>query len=248
MNDWKRSRIGLRLMIACLCVMQAGCATTGGVTDERDPLEPYNRAVYTFNDTLDRAVLKPVAQGYKRVIPEAFNIAISNFFSNLNDVNVAVNNLLQLKLVDAASDVGRLVLNSTLGIGGLFDVASGFGLRKHEEDFGQTLGYWGIGAGPYLVLPFFGPSTLRDAPSRAVDTYADPIVYVPDVIPALTLVGSRVTDYRADLLATEETLDEIALDRYIAIRNAYLDRREFLVYDGRPPQDEDLIRELEALE
>jgi phospholipid-binding lipoprotein MlaA len=248
MNDRKQARIGGRLMIACLCVMLAGCATTGGATDERDPLEPYNRAIYNFNDTLDRAVLKPIAQGYKRVMPEPFNIAITNFFSNLNDVNVAVNNLLQLKVIDAASDVGRIALNSTLGFGGLFDVASRFGLRKHEEDFGQTLGYWGIGAGPYLMLPFFGPSTLRDAPGRAVDSYADPIVYVPDATPALILVGFRLIDYRAYLLATEQTLDEIAFDRYIAIRNAYLDHREFLVYDGQPPQDEDLIKELEALE
>lgn len=248
MINIKTGDIGGRLTVLLVCVVLAGCATTKGPTDERDPLERYNRAVFNFNDTLDRAILKPVAQGYKRVLPQPFNIAISNFFSNLNDVNVAANNLLQLKVVKAASDVGRLALNTTLGFGGLFDVASRFGLRKHEEDFGQTLGYWGVGSGPYLVLPFFGPSTVRDTPARVVDSNLDPVVYVGDAVTALSLVGTRLVDYRADLLAAEETLDEIAFDRYIAIRNAFLDRREFLVHDGRPPVDDDLIEELESLE
>jgi phospholipid-binding lipoprotein MlaA len=226
----------------------AGCATTKAPTDERDPLERYNRVIFKFNDTLDRALLKPVAKGYRRISPEPFNVSISNFFANLYDVTVAFNNLLQLKVVNAASDVGRIVINSTLGFGGLFDVASRFGLRKHEEDFGQTLGYWGVGSGPFLMLPFFGPSTLRDAPGRAVDGYLDPAIYVTNNTARLSLIGSRTVDYRADLLNTEETLNEIALDRYIAIRNAYLDRREFLVHDGNPPPDEDLIKELESLD
>jgi phospholipid-binding lipoprotein MlaA len=236
------------LAILLVCVAAAGCATTNGPTDERDPLERYNRAIFRFNDTLDRAILKPVSKGYRRITPEPFNIAISNFFANLYDVNVAFNNALQLKLVSAASDVGRIVINSTLGFGGLFDVASRFGLRKHEEDFGQTLGYWGVGSGPFLMLPLFGPSTVRDAPGRVVDAYLDPVVYVSNNPARFFLAGSRIIDYRADLLTTEETLDEIALDRYIAIRSAFLDRREFLVHDGRPPPDEDLIEELESLE
>jgi len=144
--------------------------------------------------------------------------------------------------------VGRIAINSTLGFGGLFDVSSRFGMRKHEEDFGQTLGYWGVPAGPYLILPLFGPSTVRDTPGRVVDGYLDPVVYLKGDIERIGLVGLRLLDYRADLLSTEETLDEIALDRYIAIKNAFLDRREFLVYDGNPPLDEDLIRELESLE
>lgn len=230
------------------CVVLCGCATTNGPSDERDPLERYNRTVYRFNDALDRAILKPVAQGYRRYTPPEFNVAISNFFANLGDVGVALNNLLQLKVVDAASDVGRLAVNSTLGIGGLFDVGSRLGLRKHEEDFGQTLGYWGVPSGPYLVLPLFGPSTIRDTPGRVVDGYFDPVVYLNGDVERIGLIGLRLLDYRADLLSAEETLDEIALDRYIAIRNAFLDRREFLVYDGNPPADEDLIKELESLE
>lgn len=230
------------------CVVTLGCATANGPSDERDPLERYNRTVFRFNDVLDRNLFKPVAQGYQRYLPEPFNIAISNFFSNLGDVGVAVNNLLQLKVVDATSDVGRLAINTTLGIGGLFDVGSRFGLRKHEEDFGQTLGYWGVSSGPYLILPLFGPSTVRDTPSRVVDGYLDPVVYLQGDIERIGLVGLRLLDYRADLLSAEEALDEIALDRYIAIRNAFLDRREFLVHDGNPPPDEDLIKELESLE
>jgi phospholipid-binding lipoprotein MlaA len=236
-----------RLVILLACVTVSACATTNGPTDERDPLERYNRAVFKFNETLDRAILKPVARGYRRVLPEPFNIAISNFFSNLGDIGVAVNNLLQLKVLNAASDVGRLAINTTLGLGGLFDVASRFGLRKHEEDFGQTMAYWGLGPGPYLMLPLFGPSTVRDAPGRVVDGYVDPVVYLNN-IPRISLFGARVVDYRADLLKTEETLDEIALDRYIAIRNAFLDRREFLVHDGNPPPDQELIEELESLD
>jgi phospholipid-binding lipoprotein MlaA len=150
--------------------------------------------------------------------------------------------------MEAASDVGRLAINTTLGIGGLFDIASRLGLRKHEEDLGQTLGSWGVSPGPYLVLPFFGPSTVRDAPSRAVAAYYDPVLYVNSNTAVYSLIGTRVVDDRADLLSTEETLDEIAFDRYIAIRNAFLDRREFLVHDGNPPPDQDLIKELESLE
>ncbi|MBA2409670.1 MAG: VacJ family lipoprotein [Gammaproteobacteria bacterium] len=229
-------------------VVLAGCATTNGPSDERDPLERYNRTVFRFNDVLDRNLFKPVAQGYRRYLPTPFNIAISNFFANLGDVGVAANNLLQLKVVDAASDVGRIAINSTLGFGGLFDVGSRFGLRKHEEDFGQTLGYWGVPAGPYLILPLFGPSTVRDTPGRVVDGYLDPLVYLDGDVERIGLVGLRLLDYRADLLSTEETLNEIALDRYIALKNAFLDRREFLVHDGNPPLDEDLIKELELLE
>ncbi len=237
-----------RLVILCIALAVGGCATTQGPSDPHDPLERYNRAVFKFNDTLDRAVLKPVARGYRRVVAQPFNIAITNFFSNLGDIGVAVNNLLQLKVIEAASDVGRLAINTTLGIGGLFDIGSRFGLRKHEEDFGQTLGYWGVGPGPYIVLPFFGPSTLRDAPSRVVDAYYDPIVFLNATGPRFGLIGARLVDSRSDLLSTEATLNEFAFDRYIAIRNAYLDRREFLVHDGNPPPDQDLIEELEALD
>jgi phospholipid-binding lipoprotein MlaA len=248
MNDNRTAKLCGWIMVLLALLVADGCATMSRPTDKRDPLEPYNRAIFRFNDTLDRAVFKPVAQGYKRYTPRAFNLAITNFFSNLDDVGAAVNDLLQLKVLDAASDVGRIAINTTLGFGGLFDISSRIGLRKHEEDLGQTLGYWGVPPGPFLELPFFGPSTVRDAPTRAVGGYFDPVFYVGSAPAAVSLSGTRLLDYRADLLSTEATLNEIALDRYIAIRNAYLDHREFLVHDGAPPPDQDLIKELEQLE
>ena len=161
-------RLGLRAaVLAIVITLFAGCASTLG--DPRDPFEPMNRGIYQVNDALDRAIFKPVAEGYRAVLPPVIRTGVSNFFSNIGDVLNALNNLLQGKIAAAANDIGRLVINSTFGVAGLFDVATVAGLEKHEEDFGQTLGYWGFGDGPFLMLPIFGPSNMRDTVGRLVD-------------------------------------------------------------------------------
>src|SRR5512146_115786 len=160
--------------LACLALL-GGCASAG---NPRDPLEPINRGIYHFNDTVDHVLFKPAAEVYRGVLPQFVRTGVSNFFSNINDVIVALNNLLQGKFLNAASDVGRIAVNSTAGLLGVIDVATEVGLEKHNEDFGQTLGYWGIGDGPYLVLPFLGPSDLRDSLGLLVDFKTDPITYV----------------------------------------------------------------------
>lgn len=212
-----------------------GCASTS----PRDPLEPMNRAFYSFNDGVDKAVLKPVAEGYRAVLPSFARTGISNFFANINDVLIALNNLLQGKIVNAISDVGRVVVNTTIGVLGLMDPATEFGLEKHNEDFGQTLGHWGIGDGAYLVIPFLGPSNVRDAVGRVVDFKTDPLTYVNHMRTRNVLWGTRLISQRADLLDTSKILDTAALDPYEFLRDAYLQRRRNLVYDGSPPPDKD---------
>lgn len=211
-----------------------GCATNG---DRRDPLEPINRGIYKFNDAVDKAVIKPVATGYKEVMPGPVRTAVGNFFSNLDDVLVLLNDLLQFKLELAASDFSRLVWNTTLGIAGLIDVGSKMDLPKHNEDFGQTLGYWGVGNGPYLVLPFLGPSTLRDTVGLVVDSHFDPLWQHDPISERNTAYGLHTIDTRARLLDAEKVLEEAAIDRYIFLRDAYLQRRRGLVYDGNPPRE-----------
>ena len=214
-----------------------GCATTGG--NPADPLEPFNRAIFGFNDTVDGAVIKPVAQGYRAVVPGPIRTGVSNFFSNLGDVWICVNNLLQAKFLDAFQDFGRVIFNSTLGIGGLFDVASDAGFQKHNEDFGQTLGKWGVGSGPYLVLPFLGPSTVRDGMGFLVDTQADPVWRYGNVPVRNTAVGIRFVGMRAELLDATSILEQAALDKYSFVRDAWLQRRRNLIYDGDPPREKD---------
>jgi phospholipid-binding lipoprotein MlaA len=211
-----------------------GCATNG---DRRDPLEPLNRGIYKFNDVVDRTVLKPVATGYREVTPDPVRTAVGNFFSNLDDALVLLNDLFQFKLEQAASDFSRLVWNTTAGIAGLIDVATPMELPKHNEDFGQTLGYWGIGNGPYLVLPLFGPSTLRDTVGLAVDSRFDPVWQHTPVDERNTAVTIHTVDGRSRLLDAEKVLDEAAIDRYVFLRDAYLQRRRGLVYDGNPPRE-----------
>lgn len=222
--------------------MLGGCATSG---NPKDPIEGFNRAVFAFNDTVDKAVVKPVAQGYEAVVPLPGRAGITNFFSNVGDVFIAVNNLLQGKAGEAVSDIGRVAVNSTVGILGLFDIASELGLEKHEEDFGQTLGRWGVGDGAYVVLPFLGPRTLRDTAGFVVDTYADPVYYVSDVPTRNILIGTRFVNNRAQLLPAEKVLDEAALDKYAYVRDAYLQRRRNLIYDGNPPKMDDRSAGLE---
>jgi len=230
-----KSVLGLLLLSGLI----SGCATTA---DNPDPFEKFNRGVYAFNDGIDKVVLKPVAETYKAITPEPVDKGVTNFFSNLDDVIVVANDLLQLKFKQAASDAGRLLLNSTVGLLGFVDVASEFYLPKHEEDFGQTLGYWGIGSGPYLVLPFLGPSSVRDTVGRGADFFLDPRTYATGEKVRYVIIGTggvKAIDTRADLFGAEKILDAAALDKYSYIRDAYLARRNYLVYDGDPPQDDD---------
>lgn len=229
-------KISLLTKFALLGIVFAltGCATNG---DPRDPLEPLNRGIYQFNDTVDEAVMKPVAKGYKAVLPNPVRTGVGNFFSNIDDALIAVNNLLQFKFSQAASDVARMIANTTFGIGGLFDVATGFGLEKHNEDFGQTLGYWGIGDGPFLMLPFLGPSNLRDTVGLAAYYQLDPVWNLSHVPTRNTLGALRVFDRRARLLDAEKVLDEAALDPYTFLRDAYIQQRRSLIYDGNPPRE-----------
>jgi len=220
--------------VMLLSLALLGCATNG---DPRDPLEPLNRGIYKFNDAVDKAVLKPVATGYKEAMPDPVRTAVGNFFSNLDDVLVLLNDLLQIKLDQAASDLSRLVWNTTVGIAGLIDIATPMDLPKHNEDFGQTLGYWGVDNGPYLVLPLLGPSTLRDAIGTIVDTHFDPVAQHTPVPERNSAIAIHGVDNRSRLLDTEEILDEAALDRYVFLRDAYLQRRRGLVYDGNPPRE-----------
>lgn len=227
---WAAQFAALLFFIALL----AGCATSG---NSRDPLEPVNRAIYGFNDGFDRVIAKPIAETYRSAVPALVRLGVSNFFSNLNDIWIFVNNVLQGKPLEASDDFGRFAINSTLGLFGLIDIASDFGLEKHNEDFGQTLGRWGVGSGPYLMLPFIGPSTVRDALShRLVDTKADFVVQADHVPTRNTLFFTRVIDVRANLLDTSRIVDEAALDNYSFIRDAYLQRRESLIYDGTLPK------------
>lgn len=222
----------LLLTTLLACTGPAAAGTDG----QSDPWEGFNRAVYAFNEDFDRAILKPLAEGYQWLLPQPARTGITNVFSNLNDVVVVVNDLLQLKPQQAASDFSRLVWNSTAGLGGLFDVATPMGLPKHDEDFGQTLAHWGMGNGPYLVLPFLGPSTGRDAVGLAVDyTQLDPVGYVKDDAARWSAVALRAVDTRANLLRASRILDQAALDPYVFLREAYLQRREYLIYDGNPP-------------
>ena len=225
--------------------MLSGCASTNA--PPADPLEGLNRGTYAFNDALDRAVLKPVAKGYQAVTPQFVRSGVSNAFTNLGDVAVAFNSLLQGKPADAASDVGRFLINSTLGVLGLFDVATPMGMEKHDEDFGQTLGKWGVGSGPYLVVPLMGPSTLRDAAGRSVDSQLGWSRQVDHVPTRNSTMAVELVDLRANLLGAGDALDEAALDKYQFLRDAYLQRRLRAVYDGKAPQAE-LDKLEEALE
>ncbi|MCG6965144.1 MAG: VacJ family lipoprotein [Chromatiaceae bacterium] len=213
-----------------------GCAT-GVDADPLDPLEDYNRSMYQFNDALDRAVIKPLARGYQAITPAPVNKGITNFFNNLSDVRSAVNNLLQFKIGRAFSDVGRVAINSTVGILGLLDVANNMNLPRYDEDFGQTLGVWGMGPGPYIVLPFFGPSSGRDGVGVVVDWFTDPVMLIDDNAIRWGLRGLDVVDTRADLLNASRVLEQAALDPYAFVRDAYIQRRRDLVYDGNPPEE-----------
>lgn len=210
---------------------------------EDDPWERYNRAMYQFNDSLDRAVLRPVAKGYTRVTPEPVQRGVSNFFDNLTYPLVAANQLLQGNFGNAASDTGRFLVNTVVGIGGIFDPATSLGLPRHNEDFGQTLGVWGATSGPYIVLPLLGPTTVRDGIGTAVDAQVDPLFYVLDSPERYYLIGLRAIDLRAQLLDLDGQLQS-TFDPYTFMRDAYLQRREYLVHNGSPPRDESYYDDL----
>lgn len=225
-------RYGILLLLA---FSLAGCAANGV---KRDPIEPINRAIYQFNDVADKAVIKPIAQGYKAVLPSPVRTGITNFFSNLGDVIVVINDLLQFKFAQAASDTTRIFTNTTFGVLGIFDVATDWGLEKHDEDFGQTLGSWGVGNGPYLVLPLLGPSNLRDTAGLfLVDSNIDPVMDIEPVSDRNATVVLETINTRSNLLGVEKILDEAALDPYAFVRDGYLQRRRSLIYDGNPPRD-----------
>lgn len=224
-----------KIYLLLVSLVLGGCASTQQEKNPQDPLEPFNRSMYKFNDAVDKAILKPVAKGYNTVIPERGKIMVSNFFSNLDDIIVTINDLLQLKFAQAASDGTRVIFNSTFGVLGLINITDR--LEKHNEDFGQTLGYWGISSGPYVILPLFGPSTFRDSIGLSVDSYASPIRLIPNIPTRNVMYLTRMISLRAGLLDQEKILDEAAIDRYAFIRDAYLQQRQSLVYDGNPPRE-----------
>lgn len=204
--------------------------------DGTDPLERYNRAMFEFNRKLDDQVLRPIARTYRDITPDVVETGVSNFFRNLRNISTIANNLLQFKFEAAFRDTGRFVFNSSFGLLGLIDIATPMGLPSSEEDFGQTLGYWGIDQGYYLVLPVLGPSTTRDVFSVVVDRQLlSPLAYVDPMGAEIALRAGEVIDYRAQLLGGERLLDEAALDPYLFQRDAYLQRRLNLVHDGNPP-------------
>lgn len=236
MNMHFANRIASLTLALVAAALLSGCATSG---NPRDPIEGFNRAIFDINDGLDKVLIKPVAQGYETALPSAVRTGVSNFFGNIDDVFIAVNNLLQGKVVEAASDVGRVFINTTIGVLGIFDVASEAGLEKHDEDFGQTFGRWGVSDGAYLVLPILGPSTVRDTFGQALDIKGDPVSHMHNVASRNTLVATRGINDRAQILPTDKIVEEAALDRYAYIRDAYLQRRRSRIYDGDPPRESD---------
>jgi phospholipid-binding lipoprotein MlaA len=236
MKNWSLLFVGLLL---------AGCAGAPvGKPDPRDPWEHFNRSMFVFNDKLDHAIARPVAKAYVKVTPRFVRTGISNAVSNLGTLTTVVNDALQGKVAQAGRDSARFLLNSTLGVGGLFDPATAAGLENNDEDFGQTLGKWGVKSGPYVMLPFLGPSTVRDTIARIPDQFTDPVNYLEDDSTRYTIVAIEFVDLRAGLLDLDAQLER-SYDRYAFVRNAWLQRREFKVTDGNVP-DESLDLEQDA--
>jgi phospholipid-binding lipoprotein MlaA len=213
-----------------------GAAAVSAQEPANDPLEPVNRAIFSFNDAVDRAVLAPVARGYQRVVPELVRQGVSNFFGNFGDGWSAINNLLQGKGEAAATMTMRVATNTLFGIGGIFDVASEAGMERRSEDFGQTLGWWGMPPGPYVVWPLLGPSNVRDSLGKPLDMAWSPSAAVNDSTVGVSLSMLNLVDTRAGLLSATNVVEGIALDKYSFIRDAYVARRRNLVYDGDPPE------------
>ena len=227
----------MRVLPLLILALLAGCASTGEERDPRDPFEPFNRGVYRFNDEFDNWIAKPVATGYKKVVHQEIRTRVGNFFSNIQDLMIGVNNFLQGKFEQGVNDWARFAFNSTFGLLGIHDVASDMGLEKHNEDFGQTFGRWGVGPGPYLMLPFLSSSSVRDGIGTAFDYTVSPASEIRPINLRNTLYGLYLVNTRADLLDASRLLEEAALDRYVFQRDAYLQRRQSLVYDGSPPRE-----------
>lgn len=234
----------LSLTSLAISIALSGCATTTTNSDPDDIWQGWNRGTQEFNDDVDQAILKPVAKGYVAVTPDAVDEGVTNFFSNLNDIGVTINDFLQLKLLQSGMDLSRFIINTTVGVVGVFDVATMVDLPKHNEDFGQTLGFWGVPSGPYMVLPLAGPSSPRDFVGLIGDALMNPLTYVSvfgGFAGGAATGGANaldVTDTRAGLMATEKVVNEGAVNRYDFIKNAYEQHREYLIHDGNPPSND----------
>jgi phospholipid-binding lipoprotein MlaA len=222
--------------LAIACALLAGCAVA---PSRDDPFEQWNRAMYSVHQAVDGNVIKPIAEGYVKATPEPVRTGISNFFGNIDDLFTGINNVLQGKKERAGDDFGRVLLNSTFGIGGILDLASTMGVAKDKTDFGITFGKWGAAQGPYLFIPLFGPTTVRDGTGWLVRIYASPIGFINDVPVRNSVYGLNYLDTRAQLLSAEGVLDAAALDKYRYLRNAYLRARRYQVYEGKPPPEEE---------
>jgi phospholipid-binding lipoprotein MlaA len=230
-------RLLLWLLAGGVLAAVGGCATVppNAGNNPADPYERVNRQVYVFNDRFDRGVAQPVARGYAAVVPQPVRNCVGNFFANLGEITNFVNAALQLKAGDAATDVGRLLVNSTAGLLGCFDVAKGIGWERNRQDFGLTMGKWGLPPGPYVVLPFFGPSTIRDAFGEIPDYFTDPVRLIHPKTDYYIVYATRFVDRRSQFLDTSSLLDDAAIDPYAFLRDGYLQRRRSRVYDGNPP-------------
>jgi phospholipid-binding lipoprotein MlaA len=230
----RRLALGVLLVVVGL---MAGCATVAN-PDRRDPLESFNRGMFDFNTGVDRVVLKPVAKGYQAVVPQWARRGVGNFFNNLGDVWSAINNGLQARGQETGDSIGRVMVNTTLGLGGIIDVASDLGIDRHSTNFGSTLGRWGVYPGPYIVLPLLGPATLREVAALPVDQQGNMITHVPDEATRTGLTVLNVVDLRAQYLRAGEVVNGAALDRYTFTREAYLQRQRNADYDGNPPEED----------
>lgn len=251
----QKTIINARLLMSSLVISSVlgGCATTSEV-NEKDPWEGWNRGTQEFNDDLDKTILKPMAKGYQWITPKFVDDGITNFFSNMNDIGVTLNDFMQLKLAQGGMDASRFLVNTTAGVAGFIDVAKMIDLPKHNEDFGQTLGFWGVPSGNYLVLPFMGASSPREVVGAVGDALMNPLTYTFAVAgggAAVSAVNAGaktvdVTDTRADLMTTEKIVNEASVDRYSFIKNSYQQRREHLVHDGNVPEEEEVQLEDDA--
>lgn len=238
-NVMQQKKLMPPLGFLVLLTTLGGCATVAN--DPKDPYEEWNRGVQSFNDNLDDYAMKPVAKGYRWITPSFVDQGVTNFFGNIRDIGVTINDLLQCKIAQTGMDGSRFLVNSIAGIGGLVDVASLIDLPKHNEDFDQTLGVWGVPMGPYLVLPFFGPSSPRGVGGLVGDAAMNPISYIDSGIITGSLFALNAADLRADNLDTEKIASEAAVDRYSFFKSAYFQQREYLIHDGNLPEGVDLL-------